>query len=256
MFVFSVVGLSKSGKTTTIEKIIKELKRRRYRVGSIKDIHFEDFALDEKGSNTNRHYNAGSELVTAWGLGETDLLFPKRLDIYQILSFYDHDFVVIEGYRDGNFPKIVCGETLADIDNLMDQKTIAIAGKISNSSLEQYQNQPCFNALTEIESFVDYLIAKIPPHYLPDFDKKCCGKCGYSCQELLTKILNNTKSYLDCVLQKPKVEVFFNQKPLKMVPFVQDSIAAIMRGYLSNLDHYQDHQEIIIKIKDFKKPSR
>jgi molybdopterin-guanine dinucleotide biosynthesis protein B len=32
MKVFSVIGLSKSGKTTTIENIIKELRRRNYTV--------------------------------------------------------------------------------------------------------------------------------------------------------------------------------------------------------------------------------
>ena len=46
MKVFSVVGYSKSGKTTTIEQIIKELKKRNYSVGSVKDIHFEGFHLE------------------------------------------------------------------------------------------------------------------------------------------------------------------------------------------------------------------
>lgn len=67
MRIFSVSGISKSGKTTTIEEIIKELRRRRYTVGSIKDIHFEAFAIDGPSTNTARHRRAGSELVTAWG---------------------------------------------------------------------------------------------------------------------------------------------------------------------------------------------
>ena len=42
MKVFSVIGISKSGKTTTIENIIKELRKRNYSVGSVKEIHFEN----------------------------------------------------------------------------------------------------------------------------------------------------------------------------------------------------------------------
>ena len=48
MKVFSVVGVTKSGKTTTIEQIIKEFIRRGYSVGSVKEIHFEQFAIDKK----------------------------------------------------------------------------------------------------------------------------------------------------------------------------------------------------------------
>ena len=46
MKLFSVIGITKSGKTTTIENIIRELRKRRYTVGSVKEIHFEAFAID------------------------------------------------------------------------------------------------------------------------------------------------------------------------------------------------------------------
>ena len=64
MKVFSVIGLTKSGKTTTIENIIKELRKRNYTVGSVKEIHFEKFKMDVDGTNTHRHKMAGSQLVT------------------------------------------------------------------------------------------------------------------------------------------------------------------------------------------------
>ena len=37
-------------------------------MGSVKNIHFEQFTLDMEGSNTWRHKQAGSELVVARGL--------------------------------------------------------------------------------------------------------------------------------------------------------------------------------------------
>ncbi len=39
MKVFSVFGITQSGKTTTIEKIITELRKRRFTVGSVKKIY-------------------------------------------------------------------------------------------------------------------------------------------------------------------------------------------------------------------------
>lgn len=71
MKVFSVYGITKSGKTTTIENIIRELKRRGYTVGSVKEIHYEKFAIDTEGTNTDRHRRAGAEPVTARGHFET-----------------------------------------------------------------------------------------------------------------------------------------------------------------------------------------
>ncbi len=76
MKAFSVIGISKTGKTTSIEKIIKGLKKRNYSVASIKEIHFDSFAMDAPGTNTDRHRKAGSEIVTARGLNETDIMFP------------------------------------------------------------------------------------------------------------------------------------------------------------------------------------
>ena len=102
MKVFSVCGITKSGKTTTIEHIIRALSARGYKVGSVKEIHFEAFAIDaDPTKNTARHRRAGSELVTARGANETDVLFPGRLDMRTILSFYHgFDYVVLEGVTD------------------------------------------------------------------------------------------------------------------------------------------------------------
>ena len=92
MKVISICGISDSGKTTTAEHIIKELRRRGYSVGSVKEIHYDQFKMDTEGSNTDRHRRAGSQLVTARGKYETDILFQEKLPIRDILSFYDFDY--------------------------------------------------------------------------------------------------------------------------------------------------------------------
>ena len=81
MRVIMVKGFSKTGKTTTVVQIIKELRRRGYSVGTVKDIHYKRFAMDHPGTDTYKHAEAGAERVTALGEKETDLLLSRRMDI-------------------------------------------------------------------------------------------------------------------------------------------------------------------------------
>src|SRR5690554_3127887 len=192
MRVFSVFGISGSGKTTTIEKIISELKKRRYTVGSVKDIHFEAFAIDTPGSNTDRHRKAGSQLVTARGLFETDVLYQEHLPIEQILTHYDHDFVVLEGETEGNFPRIVTAHNVAEIEERLNPSVFAIAGKIANE-IDEYKGIPVINALIDVEKLVDLIEEKVYSR-LPDFPPECCSGCGMSCRELGEKILQGAAS--------------------------------------------------------------
>ena len=60
--VISFIGRSGVGKTTYLEKLIAELKKRGYRVGVIKhDIH--GFEMDRPGKDTWRHAQAGADVV-------------------------------------------------------------------------------------------------------------------------------------------------------------------------------------------------
>ncbi|MGZ5520959.1 MAG: molybdopterin-guanine dinucleotide biosynthesis protein MobB, partial [Halobacteriota archaeon] len=49
MRVIAVYGSSKTGKTTTVVEIVKELRVRGYSVATIKDVHVNDFAFDAVG---------------------------------------------------------------------------------------------------------------------------------------------------------------------------------------------------------------
>lgn len=154
MKVFSVCGYSKSGKTTTIECLIKELIRRNYSVGTVKDIHYEGFAIDTAGTNTDRHRKAGSELVTARGLYETDILFKGKLPIPEVLKFYTQDFVILEGVTDFDVPKILCASSRPDVVKRMDPSVFVLSGVISNE-ISCYENLPVINAVKDIEKLTD-----------------------------------------------------------------------------------------------------
>ncbi|MFZ3062973.1 MAG: molybdopterin-guanine dinucleotide biosynthesis protein MobB, partial [Actinomycetota bacterium] len=50
--VISIVGRPKEGKTALIEDLVTELKKRGYRVGTIKHHAHEDFEIDQPGKPT------------------------------------------------------------------------------------------------------------------------------------------------------------------------------------------------------------
>lgn len=161
MKVFSVIGISKSGKTSTIEAVVNELRRRSYSVGSVKDIHFAGFAMDQPGTNTYRHKMAGAQLVTARGLSETDIMFQKRLSLTEILRFYEHDFVVLEGAYDFLGPGLIAAIETEEIDARIRETVFAVVGQISNR-LTEYRGLPVINAMTEPARLVDFIEQCVP----------------------------------------------------------------------------------------------
>ena len=106
--VVSLVGKSGVGKTTALERIIREIKRRGYRVGTVKhDTH--GFEMDKPGKDSWRHAQAGSDAVVVAGprkmalIRRTDGEMPLE-DIVELMG--DVDLVITEGYKSGTKPKI------------------------------------------------------------------------------------------------------------------------------------------------------
>lgn len=247
MKIFSVTGITQSGKTTTIENIIKELVKRNYTVGSIKEIHFHDFKMDEEGTNTDRHKKAGSSLVTARGKLETDILHQGKMNINDILKEYSHDFVVMEGVRDTCAPKIVTAHDVKGIDDRLDETTFAISGRISNE-ITEYKGIPVINSETHIVKLVDLIEEKVF-HKLPDVKDECCHECGYTCKEMCANILNGKANRSDCVLSNDNIILKINGKEITMVPFVQKILKNSIEAVLKELDGYSENGDIEICIK-------
>lgn len=247
MKVFSVFGTTNTGKTTTVENIIKELRRRGYTVGSVKDIHYEKFNIDpDEERDTNRHKIAGSDLVTARGFHETDILYKGRLEMKEILKHYDTDYVVLEGVRDFNVPSIICAREEEYIEANLDDRVLLISGVISNQNNE-YKGIPIINSNINIKSIVDK-IEEFVPHVMPNVDKKCCNECGYSCEEMLAKIVKGEAKEEDCLLLDSYVELKIDGKEISMVPFVRKILSNAIKAVIKELDGYKPNSKIEIKI--------
>lgn len=104
----SLVGRSNTGKTTLMEKLIAELGRRGYRVGTIKhDVH--GFELDHPGKDTWRHARAGARAVAISSPGKAALiqLVDRERTIDEVTALMAGvDLVMTEGYKRADKPKI------------------------------------------------------------------------------------------------------------------------------------------------------
>lgn len=247
MKVIMLKGISKTGKTTTAEAVIKELRRRGYTVGSVKDIHFEEFTVETEGSNTDRHKKAGAHPVTARGLSETDIMFDHKLDIDAILDYYNQDYVVLEGDSGANCPVIITGETTKQLDEQFNDRTIAVSGVISQT-LERYRDVPVINGMTEATRLVD-LIEEKTPERMPNYSADCCKACGTDCRGLTARIIRGTGSLSECILKGQQVELYVNGEEIPMVPFVKSMVRSVSEAMVRELDGYVEGAEIVIKIK-------
>jgi molybdopterin-guanine dinucleotide biosynthesis adapter protein len=105
----AIVGKSGSGKTTLLEKLVAELKRRGYRIGTVKH-HLHNFEVDQAGKDSWRHAQAGADTVVIASPYKLALIKQTRpdmsLDAIRTRFFDDVDVVVAEGYKLHACPKI------------------------------------------------------------------------------------------------------------------------------------------------------
>jgi molybdopterin-guanine dinucleotide biosynthesis protein MobB len=104
-----VVGTSNSGKTLLVTGLVRTLRERGYRVGTVKHCpHGADW--DVPGKDSWQHSQAGAEV--------TIVAAPERLALFRELSvelplneivvhFQGLDLVIVEGYKHLAHPKIL-----------------------------------------------------------------------------------------------------------------------------------------------------
>ena len=109
MRIISIVGKSDSGKTTLLEGLIAELKRRGHRVAVIKHSG-EDFEFDKAGKDSWRFSKAGSDVSAISSTHQMAVIKQMEHDpnLQELSHFiaWDCDIVLTEGFKHNSFPKI------------------------------------------------------------------------------------------------------------------------------------------------------
>ena len=99
--VVSIVGKSDSGKTTLMERLIRALTERGYRVGSVKH-HVHDFDIDVPGKDSWRHARAGAAVTLVSSPSKLGMIrrMDREASLDELLELaHDVDVLLTEGYR-------------------------------------------------------------------------------------------------------------------------------------------------------------
>jgi molybdopterin-guanine dinucleotide biosynthesis protein MobB len=104
--VYSVVAYSNTGKTTLLEKLIPELRRRGYRAAVIKhDAH--EFEIDREGKDSWRLTKAGAEVTVVASRTKAAIMENRFVPVEELIArIKDVDIILTEGYKHGPWPKI------------------------------------------------------------------------------------------------------------------------------------------------------
>ncbi len=245
MKVFSVVGFSKSGKTTVIENLITSLKSKGFKVAAIKNIHSKNLKLSDEG-DTNRYYQKGADEVMGISDEKTFQIWNKKLFLSEVIRKFDVDYLIIEGMKNEPLPQIVCAKSEDELKDLVSDTTFAISGVIANSQ-NSYGKFKIINAEKEADNLTKIVVENV-------FDvlplQRKCHACGLDCRKMTAAILKGERKRSDCVVDAKKDLILsVNGKQIAMVPFLQDIFSDTIRAFLKNLKGYEKG-DIEIKIKN------
>jgi len=153
--ILSIVGKSSSGKTTLLEKIIPELRRRGYRVATIKHHAHPSFEIDQPGKDTWRFAQAGSDCII---LAAPDKIasirsLPSELSLDEIASgLSDVDIILTEGYKRAGKPSLEVLRSARSRELLSNPEQLAAIA----CDFELIASVPVFG-IDDVENIVDWI---------------------------------------------------------------------------------------------------
>jgi len=158
--VISVVARSGTGKTTYLERLIPELKKRGITLGVIKhDAH--KFDIDIPGKDSWRIAQAGTDIVAITSAEKTAMIekHEQPVPLNKIIRrMRTCDLILTEGYKAGFKPKIEIRRTALGNDPLCaDDELVAV---VSDDNQPERVPVLSFDALAEMADLIEEFMAK------------------------------------------------------------------------------------------------
>ncbi len=216
--VIAMVGDSGAGKTTLIERLLKELTGRKYRVAVVKHCP-HGFALDVEGKDSWRFMQAGASGVFLTSPGRVGLI-EEIEPVPGLKSIAEHYFSSFD---------IVLGEGFSE------EKEVAKIVILRKGDSEQVQS-PQDDILALVS---DFEIKADKPVFNPD---DVSGIADFIGQLLV----GDSEA-------KSSVTLIINEKPVRLNPFVQSVIRKVIMGIVDILkreDEELKQIDVIIKPGD------
>jgi len=173
MPIIAVVGSRRSGKTTTVEAIVRGLTKKGYRVAAAKHIHEADFTIDTKGKDTWRHAQAGAKTILSVALNELTIIKKVNTTGFDLSVLVQQcekeaDILILEGFRklvakNLTIPKVVTVKTAKETSETSEyfKPILAFAGsaKIAVESLKI----PKIDVLKEPQRLIEIIDKRVGP---------------------------------------------------------------------------------------------
>lgn len=220
MRVIGITGKKNTGKTTLVTMIISELKKRGFKVGSVKKTHSK---FDIEGRDTQKHTTAGAEIVAGVGK-ETFFKVNETIPLDDVLKFIKElktlDFVILEGFKESPYVKIATTNYTNSDETIV--KVVDVR-KIKDSSDED----------TTIKEIVDL----IEQRSYGLLQKLNCKKCGYStCEEFREAKINGIAGKeIQCLTDIDTAILKVDGEVIPMNPFVKNLVKNITISLVESL---------------------
>ncbi|NLP43590.1 MAG: molybdopterin-guanine dinucleotide biosynthesis protein B [Peptococcaceae bacterium] len=153
-----VAARSGTGKTTFLEKLIREIVSRGYQVGAVKsDAH--GFEIDKPGKDSWRFAQAGSKSTAIIGPDKFALIqqTPTKKELEEVVALMsDVDLILVEGYKVSDRPRIeIVRKELGTELVSPPEKLLAVITDVADLAV----SVPIF-ALDDVIGVADFIIDK------------------------------------------------------------------------------------------------
>lgn len=262
--VIAIIGHKNSGKTLLIEKLVKKLVEKGYKVASVKHIGRKEHGFDMPRKDTTKHLEAGANPVIA--ITEDQIITIKKTRIENPIEILwenipeKTNIVLLEGFStwtlsNENIPKIICIKNREDLKEYQEKaKNTLLFG-----SLKIIENEKILHIIENFHEILDKTIScmkkqeKLIEVYnlLPGLN---CGKCRFkTCLNLAKAILDNKASKEECVVltRKKGIKMLIDGKEIPVTPFVEKIVKTTILSMLSTLKgvNMEDKQKAKLKIE-------
>ncbi|WP_338651353.1 molybdopterin-guanine dinucleotide biosynthesis protein B [Lysinibacillus sp. Y5S-8] len=116
--ILQIVGYQNSGKTTLMEQLIRRATTEGLRVGTIKHHGHGGVPMIEASKDSSRHELAGASVTAVEGEGTLRMSIQQNSwQLSEILALYASlpmDIILVEGYKNEHYPKVVLVRTAQD----------------------------------------------------------------------------------------------------------------------------------------------
>jgi molybdopterin-guanine dinucleotide biosynthesis protein B len=157
--VIGVAGFKNAGKTTLIERLVRELTQRGYHISTVKHAH-HSFDIDHEGRDSFRHRHAGAGEVAVISGQRWAIIHELRQEAEPsftsiLAKLSPCDLVIVEGYKHGGHDKIEVRNIDLDHPKLAgeDPTIVAIAanGRVDDAQVPVFDRD-------HVEALADFII--------------------------------------------------------------------------------------------------